>query len=63
MTLGDRCDDIVRLIDETLVSIAGEPETPVDTSAHPSGSALKARGAPPLRIVAGGRRHGPHVVG
>jgi hypothetical protein len=63
MTLGERCDDIVRLIDETLVSIATESDGVIDTSAHPAGSALKKPGTRPLRIVAGGRRrHGPHVI-
>ena len=54
MSLGDRCDEIVRLIDETLLSVGADTGTAtdtsnpggvvIDTSAHPSGSALAGRG-------------------
>jgi hypothetical protein len=58
MSLGDRCDEIVRLIDETLLSVGADTGTVtdtatdtsnpggvvIDTSAHPSGSALAGRG-------------------
>ncbi len=55
MTLGDRCDEIVRLIDETLVSVGAGP---LDTSAHPSGARLPGRGRRPLTLM-----NGPGVAG
>lgn len=56
MTLGDRCDEIVRLIDRTLLSVgadtgADDPGAAIDTSTHPSGSRLAARGARPLTLA------------
>jgi hypothetical protein len=52
MTLGDRCDEIVRLIDETLVSVAGD--SPVTgRAAHPSGASLRrANATRPRRLIA-----------
>jgi hypothetical protein len=56
MTLGDRCDEIVRLIDETLLSVGAETGTgqgaQIDTSSHPSGSALDGRGRRPRPMPA-----------
>jgi len=40
MTLGHRCDEIVRLIDETLLSVGAEPAATVDVSSHPSVASL-----------------------
>jgi hypothetical protein len=60
MHLGERCDEIVRLIDETLVS--ADAECPGDDGGgggdgHPSGAALVGRGARPLEVVRRARRH------
>jgi hypothetical protein len=41
MSLGRRCDEIVRLIDETLLSIGADPGTPLDIDAHPSAASLR----------------------
>lgn len=41
MTLGHRCDEIVRLIDETLLSIGADPGSSVDIDAHPSAASLR----------------------
>jgi hypothetical protein len=63
MTLGDRCDEIVRLIDETLVSVAADGDAVIDTSGHPSGAGLLGRGTRPLELLADrhrGRR--PHIA-
>jgi hypothetical protein len=50
MTLGDRCDEIVRLIDDTLGSVGTDSASGVDTSSHPSGGALPRRRRP-LELV------------
>ncbi len=52
MTLGRRCDEIVRLIDEALVSTGDDAGT-IDHSPHPNGAGLAA-GAEP---TGGTRRH------
>jgi hypothetical protein len=72
MSLGERCDEIVRLIDETLVSVVADADGGTDGNAHrtdagrrahPSGSALAGRARRPVAIVAGGRRRGgPHTM-
>jgi len=57
MTLGDRCDEIVRLIDETLLSVGAEIDGVVDVSSHPTGERALGRRtsrlsppAPPLAL-------------
>jgi hypothetical protein len=55
MTLGDRCDEIVRLIDETLLSVGVDLDA-VDTSRHPSGTGLVERARRPLELVVPTRR-------
>jgi hypothetical protein len=53
MTLGERCDEIVRLIDETLASFEAEPAAdngpdPVDiTATHPSRLAARTKASAP----------------
>ncbi|HXQ75782.1 MAG TPA: hypothetical protein VN791_04745 [Acidimicrobiales bacterium] len=44
MTLGRRCDEIVRLIDEALVASADHGATAVDVAAHPSRAGLDGDG-------------------
>jgi len=56
MTLGRRCDEIVRIIDETLMSMETESGPVIDVSAHPSGASLAGRGIRPLEVVGGRRR-------
>lgn len=56
MTLGKRCDEIVRIIDETLTSMETDAGPVIDVSAHPSGASLAGRGIRPLEVVGGGRR-------
>jgi hypothetical protein len=46
MSLGRRCDEIVRLIDEALVSTGDDTATAVDVSPHPSGASLAGGGEP-----------------
>jgi hypothetical protein len=58
MALSDRCDHIVRLIDETLVSVGAGSGADIDISAHPSGASLVRRTAPPLTMVIGLRDRG-----
>ena len=55
MGLGERCDEIVRLIDETLAALAADP---ADAVTEPSrarwrGDALAARRARPSRAASG----------
>jgi hypothetical protein len=40
MALRDRCDQIVRLIDESLMPPGAEPGPVIDVSRHPSGASL-----------------------
>ncbi len=53
MSLGERCDEIVRLIDETLASIEAEPATDngpdtVDmTATHPARLAARTKASVP----------------
>jgi hypothetical protein len=54
MTLGERCDEIVRLIDETLVAVAGDVRGDVD--AHPSGVDRVGRGSRSTETVVHRRR-------
>jgi hypothetical protein len=51
MTLGDRCDEIVRLIDDTLGSVGADSASGVDTSSHPSGGARPRHRRRPLELV------------
>ena len=44
MTLGRRCDEIVRIIEETLSSVVPDPGPSVDVSAHPSAAGHRDRG-------------------
>jgi hypothetical protein len=46
MGLGERCDEIVRLIDETLAAFGAEP---VDTVTNPPASGPTATPFPPRR--------------
>jgi len=50
MTLADRCDEIVRLIDETLVAVVADVRPEADT--HPA----------PADLVTGGRRRSEPTV-
>ena len=60
MTLGHRCEEIVRLIDETLASVGTNPAATVDVSTHPSAASRAERVRSSL---ATGRRDGPHPAG
>ena len=46
MSLGERCDEIVRLIDETLAALGAPPTTPLRTSSTGAGAVAPARPRP-----------------
>jgi hypothetical protein len=53
MGLGERCDEIVRLIDETLAAFGTDPADAAADSAAPGGVTPLSRPAPPARAAAG----------
>jgi len=61
MSLGERCDEIVRLIDETLVSVAADSGAGADPTTPPGDARLLDRGTRPAPTMTGRRRRGPRV--
>jgi hypothetical protein len=59
MTLGERCDGIVRLIDETLVAVAGDRRDDVDGPSDPD--QRRWGPAPAASVVHRRRWHGGNV--
>jgi hypothetical protein len=51
MTLADRCDEIVRLIDETLTAVAADSDSALTATVRPSEADLVGGHSRPLRVV------------